>query len=177
MSAAANRGEGVRPRGESPLHAISGERSAVAWQVLAAIEDPEIPVLTLTDLGVVRFVKERADGVLEVGLSPTYTGCPAALVIQHAAERALIEAGLAPVEIATMLSPAWSSAWITPAGRRKLEAYGIAPPAETDAPHAVACPRCASLDTEQISRFGSTPCKALHRCRACFEPFEYFKCI
>ena len=98
-------------------------------------------------------------------------------MIRDAAEQALIEAGLAPVEIATMLSPAWSSAWITPAGRRKLEAYGIAPPAETEALHPVACPRCTSLDTERISRFGSTPCKALHRCRACLEPFEYFKCI
>lgn len=177
MSAAANRGEDAHPRGQRPLHAVSGERSALAWQVLASIEDPEIPALTLTDLGVVRFVKERPDGVLEVGLSPTYTGCPAAQAIRLAAESALIGAGLAPVEIATMLSPAWTSAWITPAGRRKLEEYGIAPPADSDAERAVACPRCTSLDTERISRFGSTPCKALHRCRACFEPFEYFKCI
>ena len=170
MSAAAH-------RDRDSAAAVVGERSAIAWDVLAAVEDPEIPVLTLTDLGVIRFVKERPDGVLEVGLSPTYTGCPAVEAIRHSAEQALIEAGLAPIEIATMLSPAWSSTWITPEGRRKLTEYGIAPPADTPADHPVACPRCGSLNTERLSRFGSTPCKALHRCRACLEPFECFKCI
>jgi len=152
-------------------------REAAAWQAVAAVEDPEIPVLTLADLGILRFVKVRSDGVLEVGLSPTYTGCPAAEAIRHAAERALLEAGLGPVEVISVLSPAWSSAWITPEGRHKLAEYGIAPPPATPADHPVACPSCQSLNTERISQFGSTPCKALHRCRSCLEPFECFKCI
>ena len=156
---------------------IVENRSAAAWRVLAGVEDPEIPVLTLTDLGIVRFVKVGSDGVLEVGLSPTYTGCPATEVIRHSAERALEEAGLGPFQISSVLSPAWSSAWITPDGRRKLAEYGIAPPPATHADQPFACPRCESLDTERISQFGSTPCKALHRCRSCLEPFECFKCI
>ena len=156
---------------------VREDREAAAWQVVAAVEDPEIPVLTLADLGIIRFVKVRSDGVLEVGLSSTYTGCPAVEAIRHSVERALLEADLGPVEVTTVLSPAWSSAWITPEGQRKLAEYGIAPPPATLADKPAACPRCQSLNTERISQFGSTPCKALHRCCSCLEPFESFKCI
>jgi ring-1,2-phenylacetyl-CoA epoxidase subunit PaaD len=160
-------------------------RIAAAWEALASVEDPEIPGVSLVDLGIVRSVKPRSDGVLQVDLSPTYTGCPATEVIRQLAERALAEAGVEPFAVAHVLSPAWSSGWITPEGRRKLAAYGIVPPEQSSSSmrdvlrgnRPIACPRCHSTDTECISEFGSTPCKALHRCRACLEPFEYFKCI
>jgi ring-1,2-phenylacetyl-CoA epoxidase subunit PaaD len=160
-------------------------RADRAWAALARVPDPEIPVLSVIDLGIVRQVAVRADDVLEVGLSPTYSGCPASEVIRASVERALTDAGLQPLQIVKVLSPAWSSAWITPAGRAKLHAYGIAPPSHPAAhpkqllrgDRPIACPRCGSSDTECISEFGSTPCKALHRCHACLEPFDYFKCI
>lgn len=160
-------------------------REERAWAALRDVPDPEIPVLSVIDLGIVRHVAIRADEVLEVGLSPTYSACPASEVIHKSVERALSEAGLQPLQVINVLSPAWSSEWITAAGRGKLQAYGIAPPSRA-ATHArsllrgdrpVACPRCSSSDTECVSEFGSTPCKALHRCRACLEPFDYFKCI
>ncbi|MGO9635460.1 MAG: 1,2-phenylacetyl-CoA epoxidase subunit PaaD [Steroidobacteraceae bacterium] len=155
----------------------TSERVASAWRALGAVEDPEIPALSLVDLGIVRFVRTDSDGVLEVGISPTYTGCPATEVIRQLVEGALREAGVGPVAVIRVLSPAWSSEWISLEGRRKLAAYGIVPPRDADTSRPVACPRCHSEDTECISRFGSTPCKALHRCRQCLEPFEYFKCI
>ena len=155
----------------------TSERVASAWRALGAVEDPEIPALSLVDLGIVRFVRTDSDGVLEVGISPTYTGCPATEVIRQLVEGALREAGVGPVAVIRVLSPAWSSEWISLEGRRKLAAYGIVPPRDADSSRPVACPRCHSEDTECISRFGSTPCKALHRCRQCLEPFEYFKCI
>jgi ring-1,2-phenylacetyl-CoA epoxidase subunit PaaD len=161
-----------------------GERIAVAWSVLRAVEDPEIPALSLVDLGVIRFVREQADGRLEIGLSPTYTGCPATAVIRRMVEEALRAARL-DATCTSVLSPPWSSDWITPEGRRKLLEYGIVPPESTASSmrdvlrgnRPLACPHCGSLDTESVSEFGSTPCKALHRCRTCLEPFEYFKCI
>ena len=168
------------------VSAIAGAeaRVAAAWSALASVEDPEIPALSLVDLGIVRFVKTQPDGALQVGLSPTYTGCPATEVIQQLAERALAEAGVGPFAVSHVLSPAWSSDWITSEGRRKLAAYGIVPPPDAVAARRplrevrpIACPRCNSVDTECISQFGSTPCKALHRCRECLEPFECFKCI
>ena len=159
-------------------------RVAAAWRALASVEDPEIPALSLVDLGIVRFVKTQPDGALQVGLSPTYTGCPATEVIRQLVERALVEAGLGRFAVSRVLSPAWSSDWITPEGRRKLAAYGIVPPPDAVSARRllqevrpIACPRCNSVDTECISQFGSTPCKALHRCRECLEPFECFKCI
>ncbi len=152
-------------------------RVASAWRALGAVEDPEIPALSLVDLGIVRFVKTVADGALQVGISPTYTGCPATEVIRQLVERALEDAGVGPIEVIHVLSPPWGSEWISAEGRRKLAAYGIVPPRDADSSRPIACPRCGSLDTECISRFGSTPCKALHRCRQCLEPFEYFKCI
>jgi ring-1,2-phenylacetyl-CoA epoxidase subunit PaaD len=159
-------------------------RAAHAWDVLRAVEDPEIPALSLVDLGVIRFVREQVDGRLEVGLSPTYTGCPATAVIRHMVEEALTAAEL-DATCTTVLSPPWTSDWITPEGRRKLLEYGIVPPENTASSmrdvlrgnRSMACPHCGSLDTERLSEFGSTPCKALHRCRTCLEPFEYFKCI
>jgi ring-1,2-phenylacetyl-CoA epoxidase subunit PaaD len=156
---------------------------ARAWRALTAVDDPEIPGLSIVDLGIIRFVRELPDGKLEVGVSPTYTGCPATAVIHRSVEQALGAAGVGDVVVTPVLAPAWTSEWITPEGRRQLAAYGIVPPDKATlreirrVNRPVACPRCHSLDTESISEFGSTPCKALHRCRACLEPFEYFKCI
>jgi ring-1,2-phenylacetyl-CoA epoxidase subunit PaaD len=161
------------------------ERVTLAWNALSAVEDPEIPAINIVELGLIRFVKRRPDGILEVGLSPTYVGCPATEVIRGSVANALRTADLGGFEVTQVLSPAWTSDWITAEGRRKLHAYGIVPPERTvsnmrdvlRADRPMACPRCNSLDTETLSQFGSTPCKALHRCRACLEPFEYFKCI
>jgi ring-1,2-phenylacetyl-CoA epoxidase subunit PaaD len=161
------------------------DRLARAWEALAGVEDPEIPALSIVDLGLIRHVSERADGALEVGLSPTYVGCPATEVIRHSVTQALAGARVGEFTVATVLSPAWTSDWISAEGRRQLEAYGIVPPERAAASlrevlrgnRPIACPRCHSADTECISEFGSTPCKALHRCRGCLEPFEYFKCI
>jgi len=137
------------------------------WEVLASVPDPEIPVISVVDLGIVRSVE-----LDRVVITPTYTGCPAALVIERDVRAALDSAGYRQVRIETALSPAWTTDWITPEGRHKLRAYGIAPPTRA----AVECPQCGSAETEEISRFGSTPCKALWRCRACAEPFDLFKC-
>ena len=161
------------------------ERVALAWNALGMIEDPEIPAVNIVELGLIRFVKTQSDGILEVGLSPTYVGCPATEVIRASVTNALKAADVGAFAVTQVLSPAWTSDWITAEGRRKLHAYGIVPPQRTvsdmrdvlRADRPVACPRCHSVDTETLSQFGSTPCKALHRCRACLEPFEYFKCI
>jgi len=164
---------------------VIAERISLAWDALAAVDDPEIPTLSILDLGLIRGITPRADGILEVGLSPTYVGCPATDVIRRSVEEALAGAGVGGFVVTTVLSPPWSSDWITAEGRRKLELYGIVPPEHSTASmrdvrrmnRPIACPRCHSTDTDCISEFGSTPCKALHRCRTCLEPFEYFKCI
>jgi ring-1,2-phenylacetyl-CoA epoxidase subunit PaaD len=169
----------------APRAAEANRRVALAWQVLQAVEDPEIPALSIVDLGLIRSVTPRSDGTLDVGLSPTYVGCPATEVIRRSVECALRDAAVGAFEVSNVLQPAWTSDWISAEGRRKLLEYGIVPPQKSASsmreilrgPTPVACPRCASTDTECISEFGSTPCKALHRCRACLEPFEYFKCI
>lgn len=135
--------------------------------ILRGVPDPEIPVVSVVDLGIVREVRDDA-----VVITPTYTGCPATLAIEKSIREALDNSGHARMRIETVLSPPWTTDWISEEGRAKLAAYGIAPPSR----HAAACPRCASADTEEISRFGSTPCKALHRCRDCGEPFDVFKC-
>jgi ring-1,2-phenylacetyl-CoA epoxidase subunit PaaD len=140
------------------------------WQVVQSVPDPEIPVLSLVDLGIVRDVSPEW-----VTITPTYTGCPATLVIQQALRVALDTAGFAGTGIKTALAPAWTTDWITDEGRAKLLAYGIAPPVQAGS-SLVACPQCGSVQTEEISRFGSTPCKALWRCRDCLEPFDLFKC-
>jgi ring-1,2-phenylacetyl-CoA epoxidase subunit PaaD len=137
------------------------------WAVLGEVMDPEIPVISVVDLGIVREV--RPDRVL---ITPTYTGCPATQVIERDIRAALDSAGLRDVAIETTLSPPWTTDWISEAGKAKLKAYGIAPPTR----QAVACPQCGSTATEEVSRFGSTPCKAQWRCRDCLEPFDLFKC-
>ena len=142
------------------------------WSVLASVADPEIPVLSVVDLGIVRAVDAKAG---RVTITPTYTGCPATEVIARDVRAALDAAGFRHVEIETNLSPPWTTAWITEEGKRKLREYGIAPP-NAPGDRRVACPQCGSEDTEEISRFGSTPCKAQWRCRACAEPFDLFKC-
>ena len=159
-------------------------RAARAWAALALVEDPEIPTVSIVDLGLIRSVTPQPDGVLEVGLSPTYVGCPATEVIRQSVAEALSAAGVGRFAVTHVLSPAWSSDWISAEGRRKLLMYGIVPPEHSASMRdvlrgnrPVGCPRCHSTDTECTSEFGSTPCKALHRCRACLEPFEYFKCI
>ncbi len=138
--------------------------------VLSHVPDPEIPAVSIVDLGIVRDVHAH-----RVVLTPTYTGCPATLVIETMVRAALDKAGFADVGIETTLSPPWTTDWITEEGRRKLHAYGIAPPTPAGQ-RTVECPQCGSSHTEEISRFGSTPCKALWRCRSCAEPFDLFKC-
>jgi len=146
----------------------------------AEVTDPEIPVLTIADLGVLRDVIEDADGV-EVRITPTYSGCPAMNMIALEVELALARAGI-PGRVRQVLAPAWTTDWMTEEGRRKLREYGIAPPKRGAGRRAlfgrdeVECPRCGSADTEVIAEFGSTSCKALWRCRACREPFDAFKC-
>jgi len=154
-------------------------REAAAWAALDQVPDPEIPVLSLRDLGIVRGVRTSEQG-LEVLLTPTYSGCPATEVIADSVRAALEQAGLGPVTVTQQLSPPWTTDWITPEGRRKLLAYGIAPPgAVSDVvrlrPRGIECPRCGSAHTERLSAFGATACKALHRCLDCREPFEHFK--
>jgi ring-1,2-phenylacetyl-CoA epoxidase subunit PaaD len=150
----------------------SFEREQIlAW--LSEVADPEIPVLTITDLGIVRDV-DCSDGVT-VSLTPTYSGCPATEVIESSVIAALEDRGVDDVKIRRVLSPPWTTDWISPAGREKLRVYGIAPPERRDRP--IACPRCGSQETEIVSEFGSTACKAAYRCRDCLEPFEYFKCL
>jgi ring-1,2-phenylacetyl-CoA epoxidase subunit PaaD len=149
------------------------------WQLLARVPDPEIPVLSIVDLGIVRYVRRAADGRLHVGITPTYTGCPATAAIRSATRTALDEAGHRDALLEEVLSPPWTSDWVTPGGRARLAAFGIAPPAAAGdaSSRPVGCPRCGSLSTERISEFGSTPCKAHYVCSACREPFDLFKCI
>ncbi len=152
-----------------------------AWEVLDTVPDPEVPVLSLRDLGIVRDVRE-AEGGVEVVLTPTYSGCPATEVIADSVRQAMQAAGFAPVTVRHQLAPAWTTDWISEDGRRKLREYGIAPPGS--AANAISirgrhieCPRCGSRETERLSAFGATACKALYRCLACREPFEHFKPI
>lgn len=169
-------------KGAQPV-AFEG-RVAEAWRVLSGVLDPEVPALSVVDLGIVREVSTGAGGALEVVLTPTYSGCPATEAIEADIGAALAAAGLGPVTLTQRLAPAWTSDWISDDGRRKLAAYGIAPPC-TRAGDAVVrvlarnvpCPRCQSARTERLSAFGSTACKSLHRCLDCLEPFEYFKPI
>jgi len=139
------------------------------WRLLEGVPDPEIPVLSVVDLGIVREV--TPDRVL---ITPTYTGCPATQAIERDIRAALDGDGYRDVRLATILAPPWTTDWISEEGRRKLKAYGIAPP--TPGEREIECPQCGSIDTEEVSRFGSTPCKALWRCRSCAEPFDLFKC-
>ncbi|NOV25552.1 phenylacetate-CoA oxygenase subunit PaaJ [Cupriavidus necator] len=171
----------------------TGARIARAWAALEAVPDPEIPVVSIRELGILREVVSAPDGVLEIVITPTYSGCPAMSQIGEDVGQALDRAGLAPWRIRTVLAPAWTTDWITPAARERLRAFGIAPPgrcgtpaeaqpvrfvpraARAAVPDAVPCPRCGSVHTQEISRFASTACKALYRCLDCREPFDYFK--
>lgn len=158
------------------------------WDALEQVTDPEIPVLTVNDLGIIRSVQyhpgtETNKGTAVIVITPTYTGCPAMDVIRMQIRMVLLEQGFEKVEIKTVLSPAWTTDWMTESGKQKLEAYGIAPPHQSRQVTAgmfeevtVACPRCHSNDTRRISEFGATSCKALYQCNNCQEPFDYFKC-
>lgn len=157
------------------------------WNALGAVLDPEVPVLSVVDLGIVRDVREE-EGVVVVDITPTYSGCPAMRVIEDDIRSALANAGAPAVRINTVFQPAWTTDWITPDARERLREYGIAPPTGT-APvgvelvplmrreAVVPCPRCGSRNTELRSEFGSTACKAIYVCAACAEPFDYFKSI
>jgi ring-1,2-phenylacetyl-CoA epoxidase subunit PaaD len=156
-----------------------------AWDVLARVADPEIPVISVTELGIVREVRAESEAV-EVVVTPTYSGCPATEAIERSIVDALREAGAADVRVQTRLAPAWTTDWIAPEAKEKLRRYGIAPPGAVADARAlqpigfvprVDCPLCGSRNTERLSAFGATACKALYRCRDCREPFEHFKPI
>jgi ring-1,2-phenylacetyl-CoA epoxidase subunit PaaD len=143
---------------------------AAILALLDSVPDPEIPAVTITDLGIVRGIADDPPRVL---VTPTYSGCPATVAIEQSIRAALDSAGYDWVHIERVLFPPWTTDWITDRGRQRLKAYGIAPP---DPAATVGCPRCGSMETEEVSRFGSTPCKAQWRCTACHEPFDRFKC-
>lgn len=162
------------------------------WEWLGEVPDPEIPVISVTELGIVRDVRYEG-GTLVVAVTPTYSGCPATAMIDMEIEAQLRRHGVEKLRLERRLSPPWTTDWIATEAREKLRAYGIAPPIDGTASDgrtaaraarlasgtnlAVACPRCGSTHTEKVSQFGSTPCKAAYRCRECLEPFDYFKCI
>lgn len=156
--------------------------AATAWRALDSVLDPEVPVLSVVELGIVRELVVEA-GRVRVALTPTYSGCPATEVIRDAVVEALQRAGAAEVEVRTQLAPPWTTDWIGPEAAEKLRRYGIAPPQAREAgaqpvrlrTPQVPCPRCGSTETERLSPFGATACKSLHRCLACREPFEHFK--
>lgn len=178
----------------------TGLSAAQVWSWLNEVPDPEIPVISVVDLGIVRAVQVTGDSACTVTITPTYSGCPAMQVIADAVTEALKARGVRQVQLHTQLSPAWTTDWMSESGKAKLKGYGIAPPAQQvidisglrnggtlaagvsrkggnaiTAPN-VACPHCGSRHTELTSQFGSTPCKALYKCRDCREPFDYFKC-
>ncbi|MCG3189667.1 MAG: putative 1,2-phenylacetyl-CoA epoxidase, subunit D [Burkholderiaceae bacterium] len=185
LAPSATRAEARRPRAPR-----DEPRVARAWSALHSVLDPEVPALSVCDLGIVRDVVAHADGI-EIVLTPTYSGCPATEVIEQSVIDAVNAAGVGPARVTLRRAPAWTTDWISDEGRRKLREYGIAPPAggasgarevpirivRRAAPLRVECPRCGSVDTERLSAFGSTACKALYRCLACREPFEHFKPI
>lgn len=165
--------------------------TAEVWDWLSHVPDPEIPVISLTDLGIIRDVAWD-DDTLVVTVTPTYSGCPATAIINLDIEKALHDRGVSKLKLKRRISPPWTTDWISVEGRDKLRAYGIAPPIDGTAADgrlvgranrmaganlAIACPRCGSVHTSKVSQFGSTPCKASYRCDDCLEPFDYFKCI
>jgi ring-1,2-phenylacetyl-CoA epoxidase subunit PaaD len=151
------------------------------WEIAATVADPEIPVLTIEDLGVLRSVNIDDDGAITVTITPTYSGCPAMDAIRDDIVTALAVQGHMNVRVNLVLSPAWTTDWMSTEGKAKLEEYGIAPPTGKAAAGKVSvglsvkCPQCASLNTRELTRFGSTSCKALYVCQDCREPFDYFK--
>lgn len=176
MSPAPVKNEGAR-------NEIADFELARALEAASAVPDPEVPCVTVADLGILRDVCRAGDGVITVKLTPTYSGCPAVIAIEMAVQSALIEAGI-DARVERVITPAWTTDWITPEGREKLRAYGIAPPVGSSggrraffSEETIACPRCGSNNTSKVSEFGSTACKAHYRCDDCAEPFDYFKCI
>ena len=154
-------------------------QSAQLFELLSNVVDPEIPVLTLQDLGVLRDISVT-DGEVKVIITPTYAGCPAIETMQADIETTLAEAGYQQVTVQQSLSPAWTTDWMSESGREKLRAYGVAPPAMTacgQQKETITCPQCNSANVKRVSEFGSTACKALYQCQDCREPFDYFKCI
>lgn len=186
----------IRPARPLPGQGYVRPALDVLWAWLAEVPDPEIPVVSVTDLGIVRDVawSDGAGDVAVVTITPTYSGCPATDVIGHQIREELLHHGVPAVDLRVQLSPAWTTDWLTETAKQKLKAYGIAPPTEqATAPGgamadslltlglgaqkpSLLCPRCGSEHNEMISRFGSTPCKSLHRCLDCQEPFDHFKC-
>ena len=167
--------------------AVATSRVERAWAVLGDVLDPEVPVVSVRDLGIVRDVVEEG-GAITVGVTPTYSGCPATEVISQSIVDALDVAGLGPARVRMQRAPAWTTDWISAEGKLKLRNYGIAPPGPADLSHGaplrfmrgaaaapLACPRCDSMNTERLAAFGATACKALWRCKSCGEPFEHFK--
>ena len=148
------------------------------WQILDEVKDPEIPVLSIWDLGILRAVQQEGN-LVTVTITPTYSGCPAMRMIEDQVREVLSAHGYQEVNVETQLSPAWSTEWMSQEGRERLREYGIAPPAnEAESEQLnIGCPNCGSSETEVVSEFGSTACKALYKCRSCLEPFDYFKCI
>ena len=155
------------------------------FNLLSEIPDPEIPVISIIELGVIRNVEISNDTTVSLKITPTYSGCPAMKQIEDDVRKKLSENGFITIEIKTIFSPAWTTDWITPEAKEKLRKYGIAPPENstedkswlTGKEKKIACPRCKSINTKLISQFGSTACKALYQCQDCLEPFDYFKCI
>ena len=194
MTAPANFVPTIRPARSASDAAYVRPSVDTLWAWLAEVPDPEIPVVSVTDLGIVRDVEWNDGDVAVITITPTYSGCPATDVIGHHIREELLCRGVPQVELRVRLSPAWTTDWLTDVAKQKLKAYGIAPPTEMAAApggaiaaslltlgmgaHApsLACPRCGSTHNETISRFGSTPCKSLHRCLDCQEPFDHFKC-
>lgn len=166
----------------SPSSSADTDSFDRAWALLAEVPDPEIPIVSVLDLGMVRGIHDE-EGTLVVDVAPTYSGCPATEVIESSIAEQLEANGYDKVRVRRVLSPAWTTDWISEAGHKKLLAFGIAPPPHSTtlkrgfATLPVACPQCSSLKTERISEFGSTPCKAAWRCMECQEPFDHFKCI
>lgn len=171
----------MRTLHQQPIHHPGTEE---LWTIAAKVVDPEVPVLTVTDLGVVRNIIRNGDAI-EISITPTYSGCPAMDMISDELKRAFRENGFENISVKTVLSPPWTTDWISDEAKEKLRRYGIAPPEHSTAdksallgqPKTVKCPRCGSTHTEMVSHFGSTACKALWKCNDCKEPFDYFKCI
>lgn len=184
LDRAPTRANAITPPRPVPMRS---PRCARAWFALDEVLDPEVPALSITDLGIVRDVREADDGTLELVLTPTYSGCPATEAIETAALAAIDAEGLGPARVVMQRAPAWTTEWIGEDAKRRLREYGIAPPQHLDAgaprplrfvPRATAaCPHCGSRNTERLSAFGATACKSLHRCLDCREPFEHFKAI
>ena len=162
---------------------VTGESRSGAWKIAADLPDPELPIVTIADLGILRDVTEDDMGRVHVQITPTYSGCPAMETIRTDLVDALTAAGYRQVDVEFVLAPAWTTDWMTDEAKAKLESYGIAPPGARTPDGAVAlplsvrCPQCGSLDTRESSRFGSTACKSLWVCRSCREPFDHFKAI